>query len=308
MKFSPLYRSILTRPFFILPRTAEGYGLLVLRLLEHDPQLFGSDTKPSTPVRACLLAADGRAMLASAADLRAAAAAAGAEGGVVAVVPLRGSMVKESTRCQYGTEELAQLMLEAARQDAVIGIVLDVDSGGGCVDAVAPLVQAITSVQQQGKPVVASCDLCASAAYYVACHCDSIVACNDISAEFGSIGVMTQIADYAQYYEQHGVKLHTIYSSLSEHKNAPFEAALKGDYKSIREEELDPLARQFQECVKRHRSGLDLKTEGLLSGRMFMHKDALRVGLIDLVGTMDTAVGEVRRLTADAELRRLTAG
>ncbi len=307
MKFSPLYRSILTRPFFILPRTAEGYGLMVLRLLEHDPQLFGSDTKPSTPVRACLMAADGRAVLATSAELHA-AAAAGAEGGVVAVVPLRDSMVKESTPCQYGTEELAQLMLEAARQDAVIGIVLDVDSGGGCVDAVAPLVQAITSVQQQDKPVVASCDLCASAAYYVACHCNSIIANNDISAEFGSIGVMTQIADYAQYYEQHGVKLHTIYSSLSEHKNAPFEAALKGDYKSIREEELDPLARQFQECVKQHRSGLDLKTEGLLSGRMFMHKDALRVGLIDQVGTMDTAVGEVRRRAADAELRRLTAG
>lgn len=310
MKFSPLYRSILTRPFFILPRTAEGYGLMVLRLLEHDPQLFGSDAKPSTPVRACLMAADGRAVLATSAELHAAAAGAGggAGGGVVAVVPLRGSMVKESTPCQYGTEELAQLMLEAARQDTVVGIVLDVDSGGGCVDAVAPLVQAITSVQQQGKPVVASCDLCASAAYYVACHCDSIIANNDISAEFGSIGVMTQIADYAQYYEQHGVKLHTIYSSLSEHKNAPFEAALKGDYKSIREEELDPLARQFQECVKQHRSGLDLKTEGLLSGRMFMHKDALRVGLIDQVGTMDTAVGEVRRRAADAELRRLTAG
>ena len=130
----------------------------------------------------------------------------------------------------------------------------------------------------------------------------------DISAEFGSIGVMTQLADYAGYYEQRGIKLHNIYSTLSEHKNAPFEAALKGDYKSIKEEELDPLARQFQSSVKAHRPGLDLKTEGLLSGRMFMYDEAQRVGLIDGIGTLDDAVSEVRRRAAEAHLERYLRG
>lgn len=44
--------------------------------------------------------------------------------------------------------------------------------------------------------IVAACDLCASAAYYVAVHCNEIIAANTISVEFGSIGVMMSFMDY----------------------------------------------------------------------------------------------------------------
>ena len=98
-----------------------------------------------------------------------------------------------------------------------------------------------------------------------------------------------------------------IYSDLSTYKNAPFEAALKGDYKSIKEETLNPLARQFQEAVKAHRKNLDLKTDGIIAGRMFFAADALKVGLIDKVGTADTATEEVRRLSASMQLEQYAA-
>ena len=282
--------------------------MLVMKLLEHDASLYGGSDKLADkhPPRAAFVGVTGRTVVASAAQAK--DGDAGVPEGSVAVIQMRGTMMKEGTLCSYGTEELAELMTAAAMDGEVVGLVLDVDSGGGCVDAVAPMTQAIARCQSMGKPVVASCDLCASAAYYVACHCDSVMANNDISAEFGSIGVMTQLADYAGYYEQRGIKLHNIYSTLSEHKNAPFEAALKGDYKSIKEEELDPLARQFQSSVKAHRPGLDLKTEGLLSGRMFMYDEAQRVGLIDGIGTLDDAVSEVRRRAAEAHLERYLRG
>jgi protease-4 len=130
---------------------------------------------------------------------------------------------------------------------------------------------------------------------------------NDISAEFGSIGVMMQFPDYAKYYEQKGIKVHTIYSDLSTHKNAPFEAALKGEYKSIKEEMLNPLAREFQQAVKSHRPNLDDKVDGILNGRMFFAKDALKYGLIDAIGNRDAATEEVRKLVASASLEEYAA-
>ena len=219
----------------------------------------------------------------------------------VAVIGLQGSMLKYGSYCSYGTTEVAEMVNQAADSPQISGILLDIDSGGGSVDAIAPLIDAIQYAQKKKKCVVAYCDLCASAAYYVACYCDEIIASNTISSEFGSIGVMMSFPDYAKYYEKDGIKVHTIYSNLSSYKNAPFEAAKEGKYDAIKTEELDPLARGFQEAVKSRRgSKLNLEMEGIIAGRMFYANDAKKNGLIDSVGTREFALGRVRELRRDA--------
>lgn len=221
----------------------------------------------------------------------------------VAIIPLHGTMMKYGTYCAYGTVEIADLIREAADNPKVAGILLDVDSGGGAVDAIAPIIDALEYNRSMGKTSVAHCDLAASAAYYAALGCDEIVANNTISAEFGSIGVMMSFPDYAKYYENAGIKVHTIYSNLSDYKNAPFEAAKKGEYDKIKAEELDPLARKFQDAVKSKRGDkLKLDTEGILSGRMFYGNDALACGLIDSIGNRDFAVSRVRSIRIDAAM------
>lgn len=301
MAFSTLYHSILGKPFFVDLRRVDANAVLIARLLEHDIEGFGTHKLSDKQLTAHVVAtaSGGGAVVGDRFDK--------APEGSVAVIPLKGDMMKEGTACAYGTEELAQLLMEATASGKIIGTVLDVDSGGGCVDAIAPMADAIQHSQRAGKPVVASCDLCASAAYYVSSYCNRIVANNQISAEFGSIGVMMQFPDYAKYYEKAGVKIHTIYSDLSDYKNAPFEAARRGDYKAIKEEELNPLARQFQEAVRQNRKNLNQKVEGILAGRMFYAPQALEYGLIDLVGTFADAVGEVRRLSAEMSLERYAA-
>lgn len=289
MAFSTLYYTILNKPFFIDLRRIDAQAVLIDKFLSRDiADMSGvrlSDSKP----------------------LMKAGKYSDAPEGSVAVITLKGDMLKNGTMCSYGTEEIAAAMREAASSPKIIGIRLDMDSGGGAVDAIPPMLDAISFSQSQKKPVVACCDLCASACYYVACHCNKIIADNDISAEFGSIGVMMQFPDYAKYYEKQGIKVHTIYSDLSTHKNAPFEAALKGEYKSIKEEMLNPLAREFQQAVKSHRPNLDDKVDGILNGRMFFAKDALKYGLIDAIGNRDAATEEVRRLAASMSLEEYAA-
>jgi protease-4 len=206
-------------------------------------------------------------------------------------------MLKYGTWCSYGTTEIAEALLEAGNHRNIGSLVLDIDSGGGSVDAIAPLVDAIGAVRKSGKSVVASVDLCASAAYYVACHCDEIVANNGISSEIGSIGVMMSFMDWTKYYEKEGAVKHTVYSNLSEWKNRPFELALKGEYDEIKSEELDPLANSFQEAVRKQRGDkLKEETPGILQGRMFFAETARQVGLIDHVASAEFAVNRAREV------------
>lgn len=297
MAFSTLYYTILNKPFFIDVRRIDAQAVLIDKFLAHDiTGMNGEKLSDKQPIARQVTAGHAQ-------DNQFAKAPKDS----VAVIPLRGDMLKEGTMCSYGTEEIAAVIREAADAKNIIGIRLDIDSGGGAVDAIAPMLEAIAFSQSKGKPVGACCDLCASAAYYVASHCNFIMADNAISAEFGSIGVMMQFPDYAKYYEERGIKIHTIYSNLSNYKNAPFEAARKGEYASIKEEQLDPLARQFQEAVKQHRQNLKSDVEGILNGRMFYAKDALNNGLIDRIGTAQEATDEVRRLAADMQLSRYAA-
>lgn len=294
MAFSNLYSAVCRGKWFVSFREVESNLLLVDKLLEH-----GIDNRNSgkladrEPVPLMVTTMDGHSAKLSNSFSE-------APQGSTAVIPVHGTMLKYGTYCSYGTMEYADLIREAADSSNISSVLCDIDSGGGAVDAIAPLVDAILYARSKGKAVVAHCDLCASAAYYAASYCNEIIASNAISAEFGSIGVMMSFPDYAKYYESAGIKVHTIYSNLSDYKNAPFEAAKKGDYASIRDEELDPLARDFQANVKKNRGNcLKLETEGLLRGRMFYAEDALKVGLIDGIGTQDYAIRRSREINSE---------
>lgn len=300
MGFSKLYHSILSMKFFIDLRQVDAHLVLLEKYLEKDVSDFTAKTlSEEQPMKISYREID----FAPLAETGNEGKANGKK--VVAIIPLHGTMIKYGTMCAYGADEIAEAIDEAAADKKVMGIVLDIDSGGGAVDAVAPLVDAIRRTKAMGKPVVACCDLCASAAYWTACECNEIMAANAISSEFGSIGVMMQFPDYAKYYEKEGIKVHTIYSNLSAYKNAPFEAAKKGEYESIKAEELDPLARKFQANVRAKRAGkLDENVEGILNGKVFYAEDALKNGLIDSIGTLDRAVSRVREIAADANIHQ----
>ena len=76
---------------------------------------------------------------------------------------------------------------------------------------------------------------------------------------------------------------------------------------SIKQEMLNPLAQQFQEAVKAHRKDLKQDVDGILNGRMFFARQALEHGLIDQVGTVETATELVRQLSASAALEQYAA-
>jgi protease IV len=232
--------------------------------------------------------------------------------GSVAIIPLKDVMVKYNGPCgMIGTEQVATWIMQAGMSPKIDGVILDIDSGGGSVDSIPPLLSAIQNFKSlTGKPIVGVADLCASAAYYAGSHCDLLMAGNNLTSEFGSIGVMMQFMDVAPYYERQGAKMHRIYAPESNYKNLPFEKALKGEYDQIKEEELSPLALKFQNDVKTQRgSKLDLSVPGLLNGRMFYASndkpnaiDAKQAGLIDEIGSLGTAISITRSMVQARKL------
>jgi protease-4 len=215
----------------------------------------------------------------------------------LAVIPLKGEMLKEDTLCSFGTETIAMVMREAAASKNIRGLVIDGDSGGGAVDSIAPLLDARNFIKAQSKSIVGIGDLIGSAAYYFYSSLDEIIASNDISSSFGSIGVMVSFADVQPYYESLGIKFHTIYAPESDAKNTAFELALKGDYDLIKKEMLSPLARKFQNAVRENRAGkIDIKQKGILNGKMFYAEDAVRYGLADSIGNFEYALERATQL------------
>lgn len=218
--------------------------------------------------------------------------------GSIGMVSIMGAMTKYGDICAWGADELVAFAKDFENDNNVIGQIWLMDSGGGSVASVAPYLDFLKSAK---KPVVSLADFSASANYYIASATNAIFAENNISAMFGSIGVMVEFADLKPFYEEKGIKIHSIYADQSEHKNLPFLNALNGDYKAMKEEVLNPLAIQFQNHVKAHRSGLK-NEEGVLSGKMFYAEEAKSIGLIDSIGNMDAAMDYVKFLASARSL------
>lgn len=213
----------------------------------------------------------------------------------IGVIHITGSMIKYGNYYCWGTDELVAQAQIFDKNPNIIGIVFIIDTGGGAVNAVAPY---LDFLKNKTKPVVAWCDMCASAGYWVASGCDYVMAANTISASFGSIGVMMSFRDTSKYWADMGVVDHVVNADPSEHKNKSFELALKGDYKLIRKELLNPLAIQFQETVKANRPNLKLDVEGIISGKMFFAQDSVEIGLADGIGNLQQAMKKVTELNA----------
>jgi len=292
-QYSRLYASLLKSAWAIEPRFAQSWsGQLDRFINQHQPMAF-EDQESQKRVEAVFNIYDEDGALVTERDQP-------APEDSIAVVELIGPMIKYGNYYCWGADEITGFMARAMADDNIIGIILKVDSGGGAVDAISLFASVL---QNRNKPVVALCDLCASAAMYTAVYTDHIMAENNISAEFGSIGVMVSFNDYSEYDKKLGIKRHVIYAPESTHKNKPFEMALQGKYELMESEVLSPMAQQFQATVKEYRPRLQADVDGILNGRMFYAQEALDHGLIDSIGSMSQALQKVKQLSAAYQLR-----
>lgn len=212
----------------------------------------------------------------------------------VFVTNLTGTMFKYDNCDAKGTRSIANELMRADADPSIIGHIIVADSGGGAVNAVWEMADAITKCT---KPVVAFVDgLAGSACMYAISYCDKIIASHSTDM-VGSIGVLTELSGFTKYAKDGNYVTARIYADASTEKNAGYEAALEGDFKIIKETQLNPLCEKFIADMRQNRP--NVKDEQL-SGGIFFASDVIG-SLVDSIGDLQSAVQAVMDLASAAE-------
>ncbi|MBR4299861.1 MAG: S49 family peptidase [Bacteroidales bacterium] len=208
----------------------------------------------------------------------------------VAVIPMHGPLTKYWGCSTVGTMEVAEEIMALAGREDIVGFVLDIDSPGGASNAIPCMTAAISHVQKLGKPIVAHCDFCASAAYWIASQCDAVFMDN-IMSEVGSIGAYASFIDDRED-KQTGRKVISVYAPQSSDKNRAYREALEGKYK-LCQEELSELVVMFHNAVKTARPNIKSEAEGVFTGATFFTPQAVDLNMADAQMSLEDSIENV---------------
>ncbi|WP_309707377.1 S49 family peptidase [Siphonobacter sp. SORGH_AS_0500] len=185
--------------------------------------------------------------------------------------------------------------MEANQDPAIAGIVLELNTPGGQVDGTEMLGEVI---RQSEKPIVAFVTgMAASAGYWIASQADYIMLESETTAEVGSIGVLATHYDYTGFLEKEGYKITIIRADGSEDKALfnsvePLSEAVLAETKEI----LNTIRDTFIDIVKAGRPGIG----EVFTGKMYVGRDALKLGMCDGFGYLGDAVAKVLELAPAA--------
>jgi len=205
--------------------------------------------------------------------------------GSVAIIPIRSEILKYDQPCgPRGSQSILSDVKSADQNPNIKSIILIVDSPGGQVTGTDLLAEVICNSE---TPVVAFIEgMAASAAYWIISGASKIIASSDLD-RIGSIGTMLMVEDLQPALEAQGVKFHEIYASLSVDKNADLNQVLDGKYESYQKTVLDVINSKFLSSIKTNRPAVDDST---LTGKMYFAPEAIALGLIDEIGSLEYAI------------------
>lgn len=273
-----LLRAILSSPWAMEPSEAEKYLPLVARLLSGDTQ-FTNHNDPEISIQA-----NGAVMASNAQDI-----SQSDTSGFTAIIPITGPILKYSAMCgPRGIDYYSRLLEEAASNPNINSILLVIDSGGGQTSGIQSFTAQLASIQKPSLALIHD-GVGASAAYWIASAANRGIWASTKSSIIGSIGTMITIADMREKLEKDGIKLHEIYATASVNKNKDVKDALKGNYKSIKSDLLDPINETFISSIRNSRAE-KITDEEVFTGKIYMADKAMEIGLIDRIGSVQEAV------------------
>jgi protease-4 len=217
-------------------------------------------------------------------------------GARVAVVPLRGVILEERDFIRT---------LEAFEADGGIrAFVIEIESPGGAVGASQSVYEAIRSLRdEQDRPVVAWMgDVGASGAYYAAMGADSVFALPGTVT--GSIGVIMEFPVAEELYRKVGVTWEVVKSGEYKDTGSPGRRLTEAD-RAILGAMVEDMHEQFVDAVAGNRPLPREEIEALADGRVFSGRQAVELGLVDGVGTLDDAVAVAGRMAGLGERPRV---
>lgn len=201
-------------------------------------------------------------------------------GGGNPVFELSGALSREGY-CNTGYEEHAAYIRYAAQDPTIDKIGLKINSGGGGVDGVIEVAEAINYAKKQGKEVVSWGGFIASAAYFIASQSNKVFLDAQKVSGVGSVGVLFVHVDEREALAKAG-KVVTIHRAEGSEGKALINSVEEVPETALKEELklLSTLRSEFIGYVRRGRKG-KLMGSSYEDARMFNGANALKEGLID---------------------------
>jgi len=184
--------------------------------------------------------------------------------------------------------DIRKALDDAAADDAIKAVVLRVNSPGGSAVASEIILDATKRVKAKKPLVVSMGDVAGSGGYYVACASDTIFA--DESTITASIGVVSGKLVTNPMWAKVGIT----FTPYQRGKNAAMLSSARPFNTEEREKMqayMDEVYGVFKGHVRDIRgSKLKKPIDELAGGRVFTGKQALELGLVDKIGTMQDAI------------------
>jgi protease IV len=214
----------------------------------------------------------------------------------IAHIDLNG-LISSSTAGDMGgsmVEDLKHAFRQAAEDEKVRAIVLNIDSPGGEVTASDMIYNAVRKAREKKPVVVYMGSVAASGGYYVACGGSYLMA-NETTIT-GSIGVIIQTLNYQQLLGKVGLETVVF-------KSGQFKDILSGSREMTPEEKayIQGLVMQTYEkfvgiVSEERKLPLEQLRNGIADGRIISGKDALGFQLINQVGHIEDAYAKAKEL------------
>lgn len=206
----------------------------------------------------------------------------------IAVIFAQGQILSGEGNVSYiGELSINRALKKARENNKVKAVVLRVNSPGGSA-LTSELIWREVELTRQEKPVIVSMgDLAASGGYYIASSADYIFA--DPATITGSIGVFGMLPNVSSLSEKYGVNPQIVQT----HKNAAdysVFAPLSEDYREFMTQSIEQTYSTFVQRVANGRNMSIEQVDQIAQGRVWTGEEALKNGLIDAYGSLDTAI------------------
>jgi protease IV len=200
-----------------------------------------------------------------------------------------------------GSERISEAIRKARLDTSVKAIVLRVNSPGGSALA-SDVIWRELVLAKKVKPVVASMgDVAASGGYYISCAATKIVA--DQNTITGSIGVFGMIPNLKGLFNN---KLGITFDNVKTNTHADFGTttrAMTEDEKDIIQTDVENIYHTFISHVAEGRKMTTDEVDSIGQGRVWSGADAIKIGLIDGFGGLDTAIHLAAKLAKISDYR-----
>jgi protease-4 len=205
-------------------------------------------------------------------------------------------------------EELLSQIDQATEDPDIAAVVVHVNSPGGGVVASQQIHDALVELRDSGKNLVVSMDsTAASGGYYIATPAERIYANADTLT--GSLGVIITLLNYQEAFNSLGLEQRVFKSGEFKDIGSPVRE-LSDEEEQILQSIVDQAYEGFVDVIV---EGRDLPRDEVLEladGRVYTGQQALDVGLVDELGSLDEALigaREMAGLPEDALVVRYSA-